>query len=215
MKKIIPLILISFILITSAKSQSIVSFSVLPANPTNMDSIEVIIECMFPSGACDGTASLIGITGNEILVEAAHCMGMLSVICTDFDTIVLPPQPAGPYSFIFSLNTGSGFPCVPGSTPSDIDTVDFTISDVTNINPIKSGNNFEISQSPEGEKFIVKHSFNEPAELNIFSIEGRKIDNVELTLHETEVNKQLPAGVYIMVIEFKGKKYFSKKVVVE
>ncbi len=215
MKKIYPLLLLIVSSTFFSNAQTVTSFSVTPVNPTTDDTVKVIIESMFPYGSCDGTASLTGISGNTIIVDAFHCMGMLTVICTDYDTILIPPLASGQYSFVFILSAGQGIPCTPGIVPSDTGTVNFTVTDATGIPKIPGNKLFQIQSNPSSGKFVVKHSFEGSTLLYMYSIDGKLIFSDSISKNESEINGTFPAGVYIIALENKDKRYFTKVIVAE
>src|SRR5690242_2674809 len=84
-----------------AQASSIVSYTVVPATPTSNDTIRIVVECYFTNSACTGTVYLNGISPNQVDAGAIHCLGNIASPCTAFDTVVIPPQPAGDYSMGF------------------------------------------------------------------------------------------------------------------
>jgi hypothetical protein len=210
MKNICALFLFAGLIMNQSYANNIQSFSVIPLNPTTGDSVKVIIECVFTSGGCDGSANLIGIAGNQIYADALHCLGMLTVICTDYDTIVLPPMAAGNYTFNFSLSSGQGIPCTPGIVTDDVDSVSFTVTDATGISILSKDNYFQVIPNPSTGKFTIKHNTIENSLVKIYSLEGTLIKSMQLNNQETEIESYLPSGVYLIVSEEKERRLFRK-----
>jgi hypothetical protein len=104
------LILIFICTSGAASAQWIGTITTNPQQPTEADTIIIIFENSFPSGPCEGAAFVSGIQGSGIDVVAAHCVGMLTVVCTDYDTIKFAPGSLTPgvYFLNYTLMTGSG-----------------------------------------------------------------------------------------------------------
>ncbi|MFI5202993.1 MAG: hypothetical protein ACHQF2_00750 [Flavobacteriales bacterium] len=134
MKKKITLAAFLTIGLTSLQAQQIISMTLSPAAPDNTDTVYVYITCEFPNGGCAGTA-YYSQTGNDISGSSLHCMGGLTVICTDVDTFKINPQPVGAYNVYYTLSSGfGGFPCSPGIVPDDEDTLTFNVVSGSSIN---------------------------------------------------------------------------------
>ena len=209
MKKLYSLILFTCATLLNVQGQNILSFTVSPSNPSPTDPIMVVIECEFSTGSCDGSALLAGINGNEILVTGSHCVGMLQVICTDYDTIMLPPLPSGQYSFIFSLLTGSGFPCTPGTLPV-VDSVSITVTGTNDLNEINTNSLFSITPNPTSGSFDIEKQFKENSLLKVFSPDGKLVHSRMLKQSQTKIDLPLANGIYTIVIENKNERYYSR-----
>lgn len=200
-------------MIIASKAQNISSFTVIPSQPTTADSVRVIIRCDFTSGGCVGEAMLAGINGNVIVATASHCVGMLTVICTDYDTVIIPPLGAGNYSFEFTLITGDGFPCVPGTFPLDFDSTSFTVSNATEINEINAGYLIQLLPNPSNGKFIIRQKEKNLSLIKIYSLDGRLLKAFQLNEIENEINCVLSSGVYTAVYECNNKKNISRLII--
>ena len=215
MKRILfSLLFVSFIL-TNSFSQSIVSFTVSPANPTSADTIQVIIESMFTSGGCDGTANITGTSGDYIFVQAYHCVGLLAVICTDYDTITILPQAPGQYNFVYILNTGDGFPCIPGTLPVVLDSVYITVTGASGIDNSPANNRFRVFPNPSNGKIFVQQEVAEKATMKIYSTDGKLVQTYNITEKESEINTSVASGFYTLVIENRNQKYVTRLNIIE
>jgi hypothetical protein len=212
MKKIFLLLLALSFTINSSRAQSILSFSINPPHPTPTDTITIIADCMFPSGTCDGTATVTQTSGNIIHADAFHCMGMLTVICNDYDTIVIPPMIVGQYSLIFSLSAGNGFPCTPGIVVDDVDTLDFSVEEITGLNYLPDINTFQISPNPSDGFITIKSNSEKESTIKIFSIEGKLIQSFSLN-GKTEIEYFLQPGFYLINSENGDRNYVTKIIV--
>lgn len=200
-----------FVFSTSmASAQWINSFTIQPSNPTINDSITVIVECMFPSGSCDGTATLTGIAGDQVIVDAYHCVGMLTVICTDYDTIHIPPLAQGSYNLHFTLVTGDGFPCAPGSLPVVTDSVTIDVSGAQSAPEIPHAGIFTISPNPSKGRFTLTRETAEEATMRIMDLNGRLVKDIKISGRENEFEFSLPAGIYSVVVQSASEKYVSR-----
>ncbi|MFM7216431.1 MAG: hypothetical protein ACKO1U_00280 [Bacteroidota bacterium] len=100
--------LLSFmVLATGLTAQNLQNVSLLPPNPTSVDTVKVVAELMFTSGGCDLVSSYSAVTGSQIDVEVKHCAGLLAVICYATDTISLGILQPGAYQLNFSALTGT------------------------------------------------------------------------------------------------------------
>ncbi len=211
--KYFSLILLSIVFYTNVSAQWVNSITIAPAQPTTADTIVIIIENVFPSGGCDGTTTLTGISGSIIQAQGTHCIGMLTVICTDYDTLIIPPQtlPIGTYSFAYTLLTGSGFPCAFGSLPVIDTVVNFNVNPATTVNEIHAAE-MNIFPNPSRGKFVIKQNSPE-TRVKIYSTDGRILLNFLLKSPETEINSNLKPGVYILAYERNGVFGYSKLVI--
>lgn len=111
------------------QAQTINSITYSPANPTTLDTVYVYANCIFNSGTCDPSVSVVSPAGNIIYAYALHCLGPLTVICSSTDTFKLNPLPAGSYTFLFQVDEGFGQPaCSPGIVPGPVDSVSFVVT---------------------------------------------------------------------------------------
>jgi hypothetical protein len=205
------------VLIDISTAQQILSMTVVPANPTTSDTIKIIIQNQFPSGGCAGSAYPPMQNGNTFATTALHCLGMLTVICTDYDTVILPPQPAGQYTFIFGLDAGQGpSPCTPGIVTYDTDSVQFTVTPVTGIENLNGFNHVAVFPNPSMGTFLIKYDSElfKNGTVKIFSAEGKPSQSFQLNETEAEITSHLPSGVYMLLIEGRKEKYFAKLVIV-
>lgn len=212
MKNFIISLIIFLSLANMANAQSITSFNITPANPTSTDTIRIIIECTFPNGSCEGSVTGTIQTGNTIYADAMHCMGMLTVICTDFDTVIIPPQSVGQYTFIYSLSAGQGIPCTPGIVPDDIDTLVFDVDNSTGIIGVDD-KLFSVISNSENNSFRIHNLTATGGILKIFSSDGKLVLSQTFEAGESEISRAVKAGIYIISAEISNRKYTSKVVV--
>ncbi len=112
MKKTITIIALAMASF-NAYAQFLQGVSITPQNPTSIDTIRVVATGYLPSSGCDDKSVTISQQGNQININALHCMGLLTTICNVSDTVVIPPLSAGTYTVNFSLSGGFlPAPCV-------------------------------------------------------------------------------------------------------
>jgi hypothetical protein len=157
MKSITLLFLSCFFAFQTAQAQQILSMEVIPAEPTVVDTIKIIITTVFPSGGCDGTIEYSQFE-NSFFASSLHCMGFLTVICTDTDTIIINPLGEGLWFFSYTLSSGYGPPgeCSPGIVPDDNEVISFYVSPPLNVNEIDV---FNFSAFPNPAKDVCNLQF--------------------------------------------------------
>src|SRR5688572_10648344 len=88
MKKLIySFLLVTALVVTIARAQTILSYSVLPANPTDNDAVSLRLETEFRYGMCSLVAYNVSFNGNTIYVNAYYETGGFTFICPRTDTL--------------------------------------------------------------------------------------------------------------------------------
>ena len=167
-----------------ANAQTINSVSVVPANPTTNDSIYVTAISTFGYAACSPHTQGFTVTTNTIDTWALHCLGMLTVICTDTDTFAVGYLPAGIYTANYQLDEGHGsVPCSPGIVPGPSSSITFTVSAMTSVagkGPLE--NHVRVFPNPVKDKLtftgfqLCNHCM-----LEFFDVLGNKVFQVQIT----------------------------------
>jgi len=206
-------LLMAALITFNSSAQTITSFTVVPANPTTADTVTVYVQTDFPNSACEGQTFLTGISGSDINAGGLHCMGSLTALCTDIDTVIIPPLPAGQYTLHFMLTTGTTAGCIFGILPLVFDSTHFTVSPATGLNELNQNNSLQIIPNPTNGKFVLKHEMTENSLLHIYSIDGRIVQSFISTGKEPEINISLPPGLYTLTLQNTNGKWFSKLVV--
>jgi len=106
--KILPFIIAFAITGFSAQSQSIISMTTVPANPTDNDSILFLVDVQFSSSGCVPSSVTGNLVGQDFIMTGTHCPGMLTAICDYTDSIKVGPMAAGGYNFNMSILIGDG-----------------------------------------------------------------------------------------------------------
>ncbi|HKR04476.1 MAG TPA: T9SS type A sorting domain-containing protein [Bacteroidia bacterium] len=215
-KKYFLFIIIMISAMLNSPAQTITSFTVVPPNPTSADTVKIYVQCDFPNSNCNGATYLNGINGSVIDAGGLHCMGSLTALCTDIDTVILPPLSPGQYTLNFLLVTGVTAGCIPNIVPIVMDSAHFTVSGATGIYDLNPDNKeLQITPNPSDGKFTVRQIKGEKSEMKIFSAEGRLMSSFLLADSIAELNFTFPQGIYTIIAENKERRFFSKLVVVK
>lgn len=201
MNRLILFLFCCFIAEQAVQAQQILSVEIIPAEPTVTDTIKIIITNEFPSGSCNDTITYSQFE-NDFFAASLHCLGLLTVICIDIDTLVINPLPAGQYNFTYVLSSGYGPPgeCTPGFIPDDSQTVSFFVSPPLSTNNHAAG---IISAFPNPAKDFCTVQF-EPLRaghtLNVYDAYGRTIwSQPILNTSSVQLNTgALAAGLYFL-----------------
>ncbi|MCE3229362.1 MAG: Secretion system C-terminal sorting domain [Bacteroidetes bacterium] len=203
--------------ITSASySQQITSMTISPANPLTTDTIKIYVTNDFPSSSCFGTANFM-VSGNSVYANAMHCMGMLSALCTDVDTIKInPPHAAGSYTFYFTLDSGYEPSCTPGIVSDDTDTLFYNVSVPTGLSQNSKYNKFSVSPNPTKGIVILNTREELRGQLKITNLIGQTVFE---SAPAGPVSKKIDLsgyapGVYFLIYEEENK-IFTQKIVLE
>lgn len=195
MKRFLLSLCISMGSLVSFAQPSITGFTIIPANPTENDSVKVIIECYFPSTSCFGSAYLNGINDNVIDAGGLHCMGMLAAICTDYDTLVLAPLSPGTYTLNYLLVTGTDPGCIPGIQPVYMDSVSFTVSTASGIPEPAPKAIYELINT-NGQ--ISLQLLADIEGLEIIAADGKLVKQYKSQPIGTILDIKLPHGAYVL-----------------
>ncbi len=174
---------------------SIVSFSVLPPNPTTADEITIYAELMFPSSGCVLDYRGHSVVGNTIVASTHHCVGALAAICNTTDTFQIDPLPAGTYTFDLTLSSGAGAPpCTPGIVIDDNDSVSFVVTTSVGID--------EISEKPSTffpNPVLDKLTFHKPTTKPsyLYNLSGKVVLTIDAGIKEIDLS-DLNTGTYFL-----------------
>lgn len=183
-------------------SQWINSVTVIPANPTTADTVMVIVNSDFSAGSCNTSTQSLGQTGNNFTAYTLHCLGMLTVICTDEDTFNLGVLPAGSYNFNVTVDQGFGFPsCSPGIVPGSNQSTQFTVLSPSSVF-YKDLQQYGYTLTPNPAKNAVTLKVMEGTQiinsaLQIFAADGKKVLEQTNLANNAEIVLHLPKGVYV------------------
>jgi hypothetical protein len=180
-------------------AQGINSITVNPPNPTVNDNVEIYVDMWFPNSTCAGTASW-SLNGSLITGSTVHCMGMLSTVCYDIDTLAVGQLPMGTYVVFFSQSSGYGIPnCTPGFVADDQDTITFSVGPLTvpENNPYQF---FSVSPNPSANGILQLKNLpaTDAHELLVYTIDGRLAETQPIAPGQETVSLQSAAGIYML-----------------
>lgn len=201
MKKII-LFVFTLAISLSLSAQQIDSLVISPLNPTTSDVVTLYIYGTYGNSGCIGTATA-NVSGNMITGSAYHCMGLLTTICNDIDTVVLGTLAAGGYMIDISLSAGFGtFPnCSPPIVPNDNAQLQIQITSPTGI-PSLELPIFSLSPNPSAGELVLRNErFVQGDELLLYSTDGRLAKRYALQDARTELTLDLASGMYFAVLK--------------
>lgn len=202
MKKLCFLFLL-LIAASGLHAQQVDSISVTPATPTTADTVKVYIYLSFPNGSCADVA-MASVSGTDIYSYAFHCMGNLSMICYDVDTLVFPPMAAGNYTLYFTLDAGYGPPgnCSPGIVPYDYDTAYFSVSTISAVEPHAQFADITVFPNPADERSTVCNAGGTGATFQLLTITGELIleERISSNLHEVNLAGLAPGTYFYKIV---------------
>jgi len=194
------------------KTQQYVSITMDPPAPNDTDPITFYVEMMFPSSGCEGTTNATAM-GSTITGSSNYCMGMLSAICMNTDTLSYGPMPAGNYTLNLTLSAGYGLPsCSPPFVPNDDTTFAFTVSTTLGTHDFANAQKLEVFPNP-AKGFVNinwKGSLANPLKVNLVDGTGRLVATENLTGNALTLKAE--PGVYFIQIPEKG---ICKKLIME
>ncbi len=197
MKTFFAFSILSFVSIQLFAQGSITSITVVPANPTELDNIEIHVELEFSNSGCAPDYQGHTVNGNTIDASALHCMGMLTAICNTTDVFQIGQIPAGNYTFDFTLSSGfGGSGCSPGFVPDDNDQFQFIVSGTVGLDEV-SFNESIAYPNPTTSMLFLKMPSAELGQLT--TISGKIVGELAIGAKEIDLS-QLPSGVYILTI---------------
>lgn len=188
----------SFLFATQLLAQGMISsISVVPANPTVTDDIEIHVGLQFSSSDCQPDNQSHSVNGTTISASALHCVGMLTAICNTTDVFEIGQLPAGNYTFDFTLSSGfGGSGCSPGFVPDDNDQLQFSVSGTVGIDEVSFDESIAYPNPTTGMLFL-KTPIVDRGQLTTLS--GKTV--LELNVGTKEIDlSTVPLGVYILTI---------------
>lgn len=166
--------------------------------------VTVLVDLALPASDCPYNALSLSLSGNTIIANATHCLGLLTAICNTTDTFTFSLPSPGQYTFQFNLAMGSGaVPCLPGFFPPQTDTLTIQYSEPAGI----------FKNYPDGISIHENRLHLSPdwdgAILQFFSTEGKMIFQSRVS-DEFYFPSEIPGGLYLMRIQ-NNKKVFRGK----
>ena len=186
-----------FSLTNQAHAQSINSINISPQNPTEQDSVFIMVSCTFSGSSCDSSLDYLSVSNYIIYASTTHCMGMLPTTCDATDTFVVSGLPAGSYTFIFNVNQGYLPSCTPGIVPGPTDSLIFNVSASTDMPKIAGDNDLLIYPNISTGMIFLKSSAKFfDAEFLVYSINGNEVFKIKTAGQNTRIDLDLEPGLY-------------------
>jgi len=196
-----------FGLTNQSHAQSINSINISPQNPSEHDSIFIMVNCTFSSSSCDSSLDYLSVNNDIIYASTTHCMGMLPTTCDATDTFVVSGLPAGSYTFIFNVNQGYLPSCTPGIVPGPTDSLNFNILAYNEIYDVPKKNNVLLYPNfSDGLIFLKSPERFNNADFIVYSIHGKEVFNTKLNGNKVRINLEIKPGIYCYSINNKGKR---------
>jgi hypothetical protein len=191
-----------------AAQGSINNLKIIPQNPVMSDTIHVVGNVTINSAPC----TLLNIThflnGNNLVVNAYHCYGMLSVLCNSSDTCKINPLLPGTYNLTFYLWTGYSCPSPPMLQCVDTAHSTFTVTLVSEVPEYFQRAEIIIYPNPNRGDFFLSTGIG-GGELMILTADGRLLDKRTLVPGKNEVSLDLAPGLYLSVFHQKDSFSFA------
>ena len=193
-----------FSITNQAHAQSINSINISPQNPTEQDSIFIMVNCTFSNSSCDSSLNYFSVNNNTISASTTHCMGMLPTTCDATDTFMVQGLPTGSYTFIINVNQGYLPSCTPGIAPGPTDSLTFTVSTSTNIPEITQESQLLIYPNiSTGIIFLKSTESLNNADFTIYSIHGKEVFSTKINGSKNRISLNLVPGIYNCTVNIK------------
>ena len=212
MKKIFTLLfLMTMLLFARAQYGTINSMTVIPANPTTVDTVKLIADVTVGYSSC----WLVGnnfnlLSPGNYMVDAFYCMGMLAALCNSTDTFTLGVLPAGTnniYMLLRSAQNAGPDPCTVFS-PLDTDVVQIFVSTSTGI---PDDEIISLRIVSIDDEFVIRGAERmSNKDITLYSISGRTVYNRILTAEENKINPSLLPGIYFYRLRAGKDFYYGK-----
>lgn len=211
MKKIIYIIACLFSVKSNA--QHINTIQIVPANPSTLDTVNVIVDMWFTSGTCDQHTQQSFVNINSIYCNTLHCTGMLAVICNDIDTFKINPLSAGNYIAYIQVNQGSlPAPCTPGIVAGESDSIAFTVVPVTSVHNNYGKDFFSVSYFKDDLHLSFKNK-EDVIHVSLTDIVGNILFSSSKISNSLRIAKPAVNGVYLVNVTLKDGMKVSRKIV--
>ena len=175
------------------------SLVLVPVNPTENDTVQVVVYSTFPSSGCDQTDLQFAINNFSIIASATHSLGVLTVLCGSVDTLTLGQLNSGNYELIYSASDSAT------SSVFDTDTLNFTVQQTAVIEKVNESFQFDIYPNPNEGNFNLKISHPiaigfENFKMEFFNILGKKVFSRQLKTGNEQLTPNLSEGIYFCQI---------------
>ena len=195
-------------------SQYIDSVRISPKTPASNDSTTFLVYVTYTSGGCDIKTHNTQISNNIISNISQYCYGNYMYICHNVDSVKVPILSPGSYTFHYVLKSSTLFSGCTTYTPTDSINIPFSINYPLGIDNHSNPNIFNISDF-DTKKIIIRLSESKKSMLFIYNLLGNKLFETSLYSIESEININLPKGLYLVKVSTEDGKSQTKKIIIK
>lgn len=213
MKHLFTFLIIIFSLSVSAQTINHISF--LPANPTDQDTVQMVIDfsytgdCNFGMVYCN-----VFLTNDTILVMPTYCGYNLTTQCNSIDTVSLGSFNPGQYVLQLDIHQGSvcpisGFDAIIAHKDTSLN-----VSAFSGITSLTADAGVDVFPNPVNDLLSIRIKRNfESVELQLYQMNGILIHKTNLNpdLNQIKISQlKLSSGVYLCLIKTDNQTYYTK-----
>ena len=212
MKKIYTLLFfVTTFLSAQAQYGTINSMTIIPPNPTTIDTVKLIGDITVGYMNCPlANSTVTNLSPGNYMVEAFYCMGMLTALCGSIDTFTIGVLPAGTNNIYMTLYSDQwvGPNTCDVYAPLDTDVVQIFVSTSTGI-PDEEITPLRIVTEEDG--FSIKgERLTGSIDVALYSITGSMIFNKTLSEEENKIDPTLSPGIYFYRLRVGKDFYYGK-----
>jgi hypothetical protein len=189
MKTVILFLSISAAVLFQGHAQWIDQFYIMPSNPTTGDDISLFYSASFPSTGCNLISYDLSIAANNIICNAYHEQGMLTVICNSNQTFQIGMLNEGSYLLVLNL-------FIPGNSASA--TLNFNVTGLVGLKEDVKENTTFIYPNPVNTILNIE-SADQFEMMQIFSSTGQSVALMPFS-SQVDLSDYMP-GLYIIVLQ--------------
>ncbi len=204
---------LSLLVISLSHAQTYDSLFITPENPTNLDSVKVTCYSTFMMTPCSLImAPSVDINEMIITVTAQHVAGMAPSTCHDTTITDIGILSPGDHKLIYRIIT-------PVSIVPSVDTLDFTVANVTSLEQLYKDVVFKVYPNPAGDYAGLYYdfsNFNIPDKnITLTDMQGRVIEKVKIidTKGHLTFSRKLDSGIYMVNVLSGENMIISRKLV--
>lgn len=214
MKQMLHIVLL--LLSCSVLSAQQTSIEFYPSNPTDADSVMVVMNFSFPFVNCDFGIVYNWFNTSEDRIDfyPEFCPGDLqdSTFCATSDTLILAPIEDGSYDI--NVYVGMTGQCPVGNAYYPLDTISTTLQ-ISGATPISelSFESINIFPNPTDGDFVIEIEDGATYFLKVYNVLGQELSSKQLSETFNTISfHSLPKGTYFLEFESMSKQRFTKKI---
>lgn len=194
---------------TFAQQGSVIdSLKILPNNPDENQTIQLIVYATFPTGDCNLSNHTIDIVEGDISVMLNYEVGDLTVICHAVDTISIGNL--NPRDYLITANLTVNLL----DAIFDTDTLSFEVDEVLGLDEKFDENDLVIYPNPFHDGIQIRNNSASVdfSNLEIYTVLGTLVAQRKLDSFERIDVSDLKVGIYFVVLSDQSGNRFTKKV---